>query len=121
VEFDDQRITQAMLNLAHNAVRHTEIGDEIGIGVDWRAGRSVMWVRDTGPGIDPAILDQLFTRHVRSASSRTSGGSGIGLSIVDAIAVAHGGRVTATTTSGEGAMFTIEFPAGVTTDEKEPA
>ncbi len=117
VELDEQRIMQAMLNLAHNAVRHTEPGDEVGIGVDYRDGRAVMWIRDTGAGIEPEILDRLFTRHVRSASSRTSGGSGIGLSIVDTIAVAHGGEVKATSASGRGATFVIEVPASATTEE----
>ena len=54
VVVDEQRIVQALLNLAGNAVRHTQPGDEIGIGVmvdDAAVLRC--WVRDTGTGIDP--------------------------------------------------------------------
>jgi signal transduction histidine kinase len=122
--FDEQRIMQALLNLASNAVRHTDVGDEIGIGVaaDPVAGIDVdvhgevdgaivlFWVRDTGTGVDPHVVDQLFTRHTQSAASRTDGGVGIGLSIVDAIASAHGGRVSVVTAANEGSTFTIEIP-----------
>jgi two-component system, OmpR family, sensor kinase len=121
---DEQRIVQAVLNLAQNAVRHSEDGSRIGIGIaelhhadasDGRDDRDGfrLWVADSGTGVDPAIVDALFERHIRSASSRSDGGIGLGLSIVDAIAVAHGGRVSVDSTAGEGATFTIEFPASV--------
>lgn len=106
---DGQRITQAMLNLSQNAVRHTERGDEIGIGAKVEAGRLLLWVRDTGTGIDPDLVDDLFERHIRSASSRTAGGIGLGLSIVDAVAVAHGGRVMVDSTPDHGTTFTIDI------------
>lgn len=111
---DDQRITQALLNLSQNAVSHTEIGNEIGVGVDATDGRVRFTVRDTGEGVDPALAGDLFERHIRGASSRSGGGIGIGLSIVDAIAVAHRGRVSVESEPGRGATFTIEIERHVT-------
>ncbi len=119
-EFDEQRITQAVLNLAGNAVRHTDIGDEIGIGLHLSDTDLVITVRDAGAGVDPEVIDDLFVRHIRSAASRTRGGTGLGLSIVDAIAVAHGGAVSVDSSRDTGATFTITIPARPPTDPHGP-
>jgi signal transduction histidine kinase len=109
---------QAMLNLASNAVQHTEVGAEIGIGAEVDgpsdAARSVrLWVRDTGVGVSPDIIDKLFQRRFRGAASRArrSEGMGVGLSIVGAIAKAHGGDASARNEPGSGARFVITIPA----------
>ncbi|MFP5489606.1 MAG: ATP-binding protein [Acidimicrobiia bacterium] len=109
---DRARLVQAVLNLATNAVQHTEADDRIAIGVDTGDGIARLWVRDTGHGLDDDTLEQLFTRRFRGAASRArrSDGTGIGLSIVDAIARGHGGRATAANEPGGGARFTIELP-----------
>jgi signal transduction histidine kinase len=113
---DRARLIQAMLNLATNAVQHTEDGAEVGIGIEPAVGADPptvrLWVRDTGAGIDDDVIDHLFTRRFRGAASRAqrSDGMGIGLSIVDAIARAHGGRATAVNEPDVGARFVIELP-----------
>lgn len=109
---DRSRLVQAVLNLATNAVQHTDAGDRIAIGIDVGGGIARLWVRDTGPGLDDEAIDQLFDRRYRGAASRArrSEGMGIGLSIVDAIARGHGGRATAANEPGGGARFTIELP-----------
>jgi signal transduction histidine kinase len=125
IEADPGRLMQAMLNLATNAVQHTEPGAEIGVGAeaDGHAGatRQVrLWVRDTGPGIPPEHIDQMFERRFRGAASRArrSEGMGIGLSIVDAIATAHGGSASARNEPVSGARFVITIPAGTDTDRE---
>jgi two-component system OmpR family sensor kinase len=109
---DEERLIQAVVNLATNAVQHTVEGDEIGLGVRHHGGSYDLWVRDTGDGIDESVLGGLFTRYSRGASSRVTRpeGMGIGLSIVDAIARAHGGSVSATSPPGSGATFVITCP-----------
>ncbi len=109
---DRDRLVQAMLNLATNAVQHTNSGDPLAFGIDTTVDTARLWVRDSGPGLDEAVIDQLFTPRFRGAASRVqrSEGMGIGLSIVDAVARGHGGRATAANEPGGGARFTIELP-----------
>lgn len=105
---DPQRITQAVLQLASNAVRHTDEGDTVAVGSRTEAGRLLFWVRDTGDGIEPAEQVRIFERFRRATA--TGEGSGLGLTIVRGIARAHGGDVTVESRPGEGATFTISIP-----------
>jgi two-component system OmpR family sensor kinase len=115
---DAERLTQAMLQLASNAVAVTDEGDTIGFGCAPGPHGVQVWVRDTGPGVPPADRLRIFERF--ESGSRVPGGpsTGLGLAIVSAIAQAHGGtaRVTAAGPAG-GARFILEFPmAPVDTD-----
>lgn len=114
---DERRLTQAVTNLAANAVQHTGDGDTIALGVAIDAGPpsvARLWIRDTGSGIAPEIAASLFDRHRRGVASRAARpeGMGIGLSIVDAVARAHRGAVTVHSTPGDGARFELSIPAG---------
>jgi len=104
---DRQRITQAVMNLAHNAVQHTGEGDRIALGSELRDGQARIWVADSGPGIAAADQERVFERF---ASTR-SDGAGLGLAIVRTIAHAHGGRVELESAPGAGARFTVILPA----------
>ena len=83
---DEQRLTQAVLQLADNAVKHTRDGDEIAIGSSYDDGVARLWVRDTGPGVPPEDRERIFERFGRSAVPPGDEGFGLGLSIVGAIA-----------------------------------
>lgn len=123
VAADVHRITQAVLQLADNAVKFTGPDDEVGIGtrvVDGPSGRQVrLWVRDTGPGVPPQEADRIFDRFARGSTTGGAPGSGLGLAIVRAIAQGHGGDVTVqqsdpSTGSGRragGARFVMTWPA----------
>lgn len=109
---DRQRLTQAVLQLAKNAVKATSDGDEIAVGtiVD-RVRREVrIWVRDTGCGVPPEDRRRIFERFARSGAADSVEGSGLGLSIVAAIAEGHGGTVKLDSTVGRGSTFTLVLP-----------
>jgi signal transduction histidine kinase len=113
---DRHRITEAALNLADNAVKSTQPGDTIGIGVARRGTDVHIWVRDTGVGLDPDEFDRVFERFVRgNDAARRYRGAGLGLAIVKTIAEAHGGQVRVDSKLGGGAQFTIVLPTQVTT------
>ncbi|MGH3024723.1 MAG: sensor histidine kinase [Gaiellaceae bacterium] len=107
---DRQRVTQALMQLAQNAVEHTGAGDEVALGSLVGGGEVRLWVRDTGPGIPRAQQDHLFARFYRAGEGRRSDGAGLGLSIVQAIARAHGGRAEVASEVGAGATFTVILP-----------
>ena len=111
---DRQRVTQALMQLAQNAVQHTEDGDEIGLGAFVGGAETRLWVRDTGPGIPFEEQERVFDRFYRAGEERRSDGAGLGLSIVQAIARAHGGRLELASVPGSGATFTIVLPARAT-------
>lgn len=101
---DRQRLTQAVMNLAHNAVQHTREGDTIVLGSAHDGDRARIWVADSGPGIAAADHERIFERFAGD-------GTGLGLAIVRTIALAHGGRVELESEEGKGARFTIVLPA----------
>jgi signal transduction histidine kinase len=119
---DRQRLTQALMQLAQNAVQHTATGDEIEIGSRVLGAEAELWVRDTGEGIAPEEVERIFDRFARGGRKRASDGAGLGLSIVRAIAEAHHGRVAVTSQPGEGSRFVIVVPVDQPLDApEEPA
>jgi signal transduction histidine kinase len=108
---DAQRVTQALLQLATNAVHHTYAGAVIALGSALEGERVLWWVRDTGRGVHPKDAERIFERFQRGDHARGPEGSGLGLSIVRAIATAHGGGVYLDSVPGEGATFTLDLPA----------
>lgn len=112
LEADPDRLTQVLRNLVRNAVTHTDPGDQVVVAARPRDGRLEITISDTGPGIPPDQLEQIFERFHRidGARSRDSGGSGLGLAIARAITEAHDGSIRAESGPGQGATFRIELP-----------
>ena len=104
---DEQRITQAVLALADNAVKHTEPGDEVAIGSSRDDGLVRIWVRDTGPGVPPEDQQRIFERFARSEVAEEDEGFGLGLSIVSAIVEGHAGTIRVEDAVPTGAGFVI--------------
>lgn len=110
---DAQRLTQALVELAHNAVKFSPPGSRISLGTRLDGDEVRLWVTDEGAGLEPAEVDHVFERFARASSGRGIDGSGLGLSIVSAIASAHGGRVDVRTSVGTGSTFTVVVPRGM--------
>jgi two-component system OmpR family sensor kinase len=112
LQADPDRLTQVLRNLIRNAVNHTSEGDQILIAARGRDSHLEISVSDTGPGIPPDQLEQIFERFHRldHSRSRDHGGSGLGLAIARAITEAHGGSIHAESGPGQGATFRIEQP-----------
>ncbi len=121
VDMDQQRITQAVLQLADNAVKHTQEGDEIAIGADLDGIHVRIWVRDTGPGVPPADRDRIFERFGRSVVPKNDEGFGLGLSIVRAIVTEHGGTARVEDAPSGGAQFVLSLPILQSGHEGDPA
>lgn len=113
---DAARLNQVIVNLLANARTHTPAGTTVTVSVghqgEGSATRGVLRVHDDGPGIDPGLQAELFTRFARGDRSRTraTGGTGLGLAIVKAIVEAHHGTITVTSAPGDTA-FEVSVPA----------
>jgi two-component system OmpR family sensor kinase len=123
---DRQRVLQAVVQLAANAVKFTEPDDRINLGLAMRAPSSkvleevphpparrylVISVEDTGVGIPADQLDRIFDRFARGEEHQHTEGSGLGLAIVLAIARAHRGAITVESAVGVGSAFRLWLPA----------
>ena len=114
---DEQRLQQALLQLADNAVKYTPPGTVVAVGARVDPDAVRLWVRDTGPGIAEADQARVLERFGRADQGRGVEGSGLGLAIVTALAEAHGGRLELDSAPGRGARFTVVLPrAAVVTD-----
>lgn len=95
VQGDRELITQAMVNLLDNAMRHCPSPSEISLQTGISPDRGAFFeVLDSGPGIPSEDLNRVLQRFVRLDSSRTVSGTGLGLSLVSAIAHLHGAELT---------------------------
>jgi PAS domain S-box-containing protein len=110
---DRQRLKQILLNLLSNAVKYNRQGGsvqlECGPGAE---GRLRVAVVDTGPGIPPESMDQLFVPFERLGGEETGiEGAGLGLPLSIRLAEAMGGTLEVATTPGQGSRFWVELPA----------
>lgn len=106
---DAQRLTQAWLQLAANAVKFSASDSIITMGSMVTSDYQVcLWVRDKGIGIEPHDQERVMRRFERVHPDYD--GAGLGLTIVTAIAVAHGGTLALESKAGVGSTFTIRIP-----------
>jgi signal transduction histidine kinase len=106
------RLTELVLILVENAIRHTPPDGEICVSLEREAGVARLIVQDTGEGIAPENIPHVFERFFRADKSRdrTSGGTGLGLAIARDIARDHGGDISVDSAVGIGSTFTVRFP-----------
>ncbi len=114
---DPERLGQAMLNLAHNAIKYSHHGGEVRVGWEPVDGRIRFTVSDDGIGVPQVHQSRVFERFYKVDRARTrepespmGGSAGLGLAIVRHIAEAHDGSVGLTSDEGVGSTFWIEVP-----------
>ncbi len=114
VDADGERVSQVLVNVLVNALRHTPEGGWVCVDVHVEGADAVVEVVDSGEGIAAEHLPHVFERFYRADTSRTTaggGGSGIGLTISRAIAEAHDGTLTAHSSgAGTGASLILRLP-----------
>jgi signal transduction histidine kinase len=108
---DRDRIRQVVRSLLDNALKHTA-GGQVDIEVGRTGHRAVVTIRDTGTGIPPEALPNVFDRFFRvdKARSRSAGGTGLGLPIAKVIIEAHGGEISLSSEPGHGTVVTFTLP-----------
>jgi two-component system, OmpR family, sensor histidine kinase BaeS len=113
VSGDADRLGQITDNLLSNALRYTEPGGEVRLGVSRDGAVAVLEVSDTGIGIAPGDLQNIYVRFWRGEKSRSrvTGGTGVGLTIVHELVRAHDGRIDVESRPGAGSTFRVSLPA----------
>lgn len=112
LECDRQRMSQILMNLLSNSLKHTPAGGAVEITVEQVWERFRIEVRDSGVGIAPDDIPFVFERFYRGDRSRQrgTGGSGLGLTIVQRFTLAHQGTIHISSKQGQGTTVTMEFP-----------
>jgi heavy metal sensor kinase len=112
VKADAHALRRLFLILIDNAIKYTPKGGRVDVVVGQENGFAIGEIRDTGIGIAPEDLTNVFERFYRAdkARSRESGGVGLGLSIGRWIAEAHGGTIEVDSSLGGGSIFKLRFP-----------
>jgi signal transduction histidine kinase/CheY-like chemotaxis protein len=105
---DPMRVRQVLQNLVGNAVKFTLTG-HVRIDVEIDGSTLVYRVEDSGPGLSPEALGQLFSEYAQGRDGARRGGSGLGLVIARRLARAMGGDVEARSVLGRGSVFTARF------------
>jgi two-component system CheB/CheR fusion protein len=113
IEGDATRLAQVIGNLLQNAAKFTSSGDSVSLSLDAVGGFGVLRVRDTGVGIEPAMIPRLFQPFSQADTTlnRRLGGLGLGLALVKGIVETHGGTVDVSSGGkGAGTEFVLRLP-----------
>ncbi|MEM9836869.1 MAG: ATP-binding protein [Bacteroidota bacterium] len=122
IALDREKCRQMLFNLLSNAFKFTTPGDQVTAEVSYAAGQLQMVVTDTGPGIHPADLPQIFDRFFQTSRPDTTatGGTGIGLALSHQYAELFGGTITASSDFGKGARFHVRLPVATVAADEVP-
>ena len=97
-------------NLLGNAVKYSPDGGDIVIRITVEDREAILVVQDTGVGIPPGDLSQIFAFRSRGRNVRAIAGAGIGLAGVKRIVEYHGGAISVASEEGRGTTFTVRLP-----------
>lgn len=116
VQADPARLTQVLLNLVSNAIKFNRDDGSVVVSAKESGDQTlVIAVADTGPGIDPERISELFTPFERlGAESGSVQGTGLGLAVAKGLVEAMGGTLSVESAHGEGSTFLVELPQAPT-------
>ena len=119
---DGDRITQILVNLIDNAMRHTPASGTVALSIEREGEEAILRVRDTGIGIPYNDLPHIFERFyvVERSRARERSGTGLGLSIAKQLVELHGGTIGVESDLGAGSMFLCRFPVAVVETTADP-
>ena len=106
---DESALRQLVRILMDNACKYTPTGGVVSAMLGHEAGRVILRVHNTGPGVPREDLDRSFERFYRGDKARQSGGYGLGLSIAKGIVDAHTGKMFAESAAADGTSFIVSL------------
>ena len=120
VRMDHEKIQWVVMELVNNAIKFTQAGGKVKLGLDRDDNFVQFYVHDTGIGIAPERLSEIFEPYhqLDGSSTRRYGGIGLGLALVKKIIEAHGSRVDVTSKVGAGTTIQFKLPM-INNDEHE--
>jgi signal transduction histidine kinase len=111
IQGDKDKLKQVLLNLISNAIKYNKSDGSITIGASKYKSQISFYVRDTGRGMRPEHVKQLFTKFYRvPGSEKHAIGTGLGLSISKRIVEGHGGTIEVSSQVDAGSTFTVTLP-----------
>lgn len=109
---DRKRIGQILSNLLSNAIGFSQTGGSIRAGAHRDGNDILLWVADTGSGIDPDFQEKAFERFQSRPAPGSHRGAGLGLAIVKSFVELHNGKVSLHSRLGKGTTVVCRLPAG---------
>lgn len=112
IQGDRDRIEQVLTNLEANAVKYSPEGGRVDVELRDADGYAEIIVRDTGMGMTPEQMTQLFQKFYRTPDAQARGikGTGLGLFLVKQLVEAHQGTIEVESSAGQGSTFTVRLP-----------
>jgi heavy metal sensor kinase len=112
VKADEDQLRRLLFNLLDNAIKFTQAGGSVRVGLERSDERALLTVADTGAGIPAEHLPHVFERFYRVDPARglEGGGTGLGLAICRSVAEAHGGHLRVESEVGRGTRVRVEMP-----------
>lgn len=112
LHYDTNLMKQIVYNIMSNAIKHTPTGGKISYHVEDKGDSVLLYIKDTGKGIDPSLNKHLFERFysLNASANSETGGTGIGLYLSKSLVEMHKGKIWFESAVGEGTTFFISIP-----------
>jgi signal transduction histidine kinase len=110
VEIDAKLLRHIITNLLSNAIKYSPQGGSVQFDLNCTSDEAIFRIQDSGIGISPEDLQQLFEGFVRGKHVGDIPGTGLGLAIVKQCVDVHGGKITVESEVGVGTTFTVTLP-----------